>query len=316
MWIESLLHKHSNLGIILSLNLEKGIHVKAPPGVLTTTLRQELKRYKPEIIAYLEKQQQIVQKDIKVQESIPNRINLVCSGNKIKKSEFEERTAIREFDGHLPKPVTEPLAMMDIINVSHGVVTNSKEAEWHDAIKVILERDKPITVTQKTWDAVLFATRDLLHPDSPHLSNMIKYGWSLTDIFGCHKSSIEDRHDHKGVILLLGSRCIDCVSEHSIAIKTCTGAIQTYRRHPLPLTQQRTLMDVNPLLKSYQEITQAGLEKYYWYFEQRLSAYRDQYPPNEIDRQAMNDTVYLFMEDNNLDVTSIRVNQFIKKMVI
>lgn len=72
------------------------------------------------------------------------------------------------------------------------------------------------------------------------------------------------------------------------------------------------------LVRPLKEIKKSGLEKYYWYFEERaaIREFDGETPKVDVDRQAMNDTVYLFMEDNNLDVTSVEVNQFIKKMVI
>ena len=72
------------------------------------------------------------------------------------------------------------------------------------------------------------------------------------------------------------------------------------------------------LVRPLEEIKASGLEKYYWYFEERaaIREFDGETAREDIDRQSMNDTVYLFMEDNNLDVTSIKVNQFIKKMIL
>ena len=80
------------------------------------------------------------------------------------------------------------------------------------------------------------------------------------------------------------------------------------------------------LVRPFDEIKQSGLEKYYCYFEERaaIREFEGGQPrydgkdnlANSAVWQAMNDTVYLFMEDNSLDVTSVEVNQFIKKMVL
>ena len=51
--IRSLIKKYADLGIILTLDLERGIHVKTPPGALTPILRQELKHYKQDSISFL-----------------------------------------------------------------------------------------------------------------------------------------------------------------------------------------------------------------------------------------------------------------------
>ena len=58
--IRSLIKKYSDLGISLTLDLERGIHVKSPPGAFTPILRQELKHYKQDIIHFLKSPQNLV----------------------------------------------------------------------------------------------------------------------------------------------------------------------------------------------------------------------------------------------------------------
>jgi hypothetical protein len=79
--------------------------------------------------------------------------------------------------------------------------------------------------------------------------------------------------------------------------------------------EERTIY---PFIRSYEEIKQAGLEKYYRYFAERLDIhkYEGKFPETDIHRQAMNDVVYQFMEDHSVDQSSMAVNLFIKKMIL
>ena len=58
--IRSLIKKYVDLGITLTLDLERGIHVKTPPGALTPILRQELTHYKQDIINFLKNPKNLV----------------------------------------------------------------------------------------------------------------------------------------------------------------------------------------------------------------------------------------------------------------
>lgn len=53
MSIHALIQKYSNLGIKLSPNAQKGIHLKVPSGVMTDAIKQNVMANKAEIIACL-----------------------------------------------------------------------------------------------------------------------------------------------------------------------------------------------------------------------------------------------------------------------
>jgi hypothetical protein len=70
------------------------------------------------------------------------------------------------------------------------------------------------------------------------------------------------------------------------------------------------------LIKSYQEIKELGLEKYYYYFKQRFDVRKSQgLSFDDAEWKGMNDTVYYFIEQTKFTLDSVEVNQFIKKMV-
>jgi hypothetical protein len=346
MNMEYIIQEYYNIGIILSYDEVKGIHVKSPPGVLTENIRQELKRYKPEIVNFLKSPRNavdsvdIVKKNPRVstlstdqrgtfekkQELGSHNSSLVDFGKKqgstIKKAFYQQRT--KEQTVLCLKQLQEKLAPYHL------------PPEGKEAVEKILTRSKPKGFSDKFWTGLCFNTEKI----TPHLTTLIQCGWTLKNIFGCHPTHPSQRYECMGLLLLLEDNTIHEVTEGSITLKTRTGAIQTYRRHVTPLPDQITLMELeedqnhhipqqfgsifanqedgsSSLLRSFNEIKHAGLEEYYDYFQERaaIREFDSKLPKEEAEWQAMNDTVYKFMEDHHVDQGSIEVNRFIKRML-
>jgi len=117
---------------------------------------------------------------------------------------YEERTAIIEHDSGLPKEWAEAFARMDCCQ-------------------------RPRHIHQKHWQEIVNDTGQLL---DRHIHDIIRCGWSIADIFGCHRAVPDLRYDCMGLLILLHDREVVEVRPDGIVIRISTGTTQTFTKSP------------------------------------------------------------------------------------
>ena len=117
----------------------------------------------------------------------------------------EERAAIIEYDGHVPRDWAEGYTRLD--------------------------PDHPLgDVPLRRWQGFVDDIGRFL--DSPFCAVAAALGWSAFDLFGCDRKKPFARIDHMGLCwLIAGNRLVD-LSNDAAVIETWTGSRQTYRRKP------------------------------------------------------------------------------------
>jgi hypothetical protein len=117
----------------------------------------------------------------------------------------EERGAIVEYDGGIPRAWAEGFARLD--------------------------PDRPPgDVPAKRWLA--FIDDIGLFLDSPFCAVAAALGWGPFDLFGCGRDRPFARIDCAGLLWLLNGDKLVALTENTATIETRTGARQTYRRKP------------------------------------------------------------------------------------
>ena len=114
-------------------------------------------------------------------------------------------------------------------------------AAFELTLTTILTRAKPTSLSQVKWDFVLMQARLWIEEGKSQLENIIKNGWTLQDIFGCHQTSPGNRYECMGMLLLLQVKTIETVNQDCILFKTASGATQSYWRPQLISPAQTTL---------------------------------------------------------------------------
>jgi hypothetical protein len=117
----------------------------------------------------------------------------------------EERAAIIEHDGAIPRAWTEGFAR--------------------------LHPDPPAgDVPPRRWQR--FVGDVGLFLDSPFCAIAAALGWGPYDLFGCDRDRPFARIDHAGLLWLLDGDKLVALTENTATIERRTGARQTYRRKP------------------------------------------------------------------------------------
>jgi hypothetical protein len=118
----------------------------------------------------------------------------------------EERVAIVQHDGSIPRAWAEGFARLD--------------------------PDRPPgDVPRRRWQR--FIDDVGLFLDSPFCSVAIKLGWGSYDLFGCDRDRPFGRINHAGLLWLLDGHRLVALSENTATIEMRTGARQSYRRKPI-----------------------------------------------------------------------------------
>ena len=205
----------------------------SPPGVLTTEERglrkseefcqiQEIQT--PKHLKHLQKHKGETQEGLKV--------------------DYEERAAIMEFDGGLPREEAEALAALGgKVDLS---LLDTVPSPWREECSKLLTRPAPRTIPQRRWDGIVGHTRALISPISHHMENLAQYRWGLHDIFGCHPTAPEARIDYMGLLLLLSDRItLRGIYQGEILLNTVSGSLQRFQRPLGPLPGQVLLTQVS-----------------------------------------------------------------------
>lgn len=117
----------------------------------------------------------------------------------------EERAAIVEHDGAIPRAWAEEFARLD--------------------------PDRPPgDVPQRRWQRFVDDMGRFL--DSPFCAVAVALGWGALDLFGCDRERPFARVDRAGLLWLLNGDRLVVFTDDMATIETRTGARQTYRRKP------------------------------------------------------------------------------------
>jgi hypothetical protein len=118
----------------------------------------------------------------------------------LKSSDFEERAAIIEYDGEIPREWAEGLARLCVMPCPEGV----SEIRWRQVVD----------------DAGRFADN--------WAAKASALGWTAIDIFGVDRRKPEAAIHTAGLIWLLGENRIIAISADAVAVETSGGARQSF----------------------------------------------------------------------------------------
>jgi hypothetical protein len=121
---------------------------------------------------------------------------------------YEERAAIIEYEGAVPRSRAEIMARLDPTNPPVGVPM----ARWQQFID----------------DCGRFF-------DSGWVNRAEALGWGPLDLFGCDRERPLARYDHMGLLWIIQGRRLVALTADTATIDTLTGSLQTYRRVPINL---------------------------------------------------------------------------------
>jgi hypothetical protein len=97
-----------------------------------------------------------------------------------------------------------------------------------DSIEMTRTRGKPKQIRESRWNAIVNRLDVLVDEENHHLLKMIEYGWSLQDVFGCHKFAPEMRFDSMGLLMLLTNSRIAEVHRERALLKSRSGQTMSY----------------------------------------------------------------------------------------
>jgi hypothetical protein len=117
----------------------------------------------------------------------------------------EERAAVVEHDGGLPR-------------------------EWAEALARLDPSRAPADVPPKRW--VVFLNDCGRFLDDGWAQHATGFGWTPFDLFGCDRHKPFARIDRAGLLWLLNGRKLLALTVDSAAIGTASGGKLTYRRYP------------------------------------------------------------------------------------
>ena len=101
-------------------------------------------------------------------------------------------------------------------------------ALWLNAIETILRRDKPQAISESRWKAITVRLRRLVVEEREFFFKIIEYGWSLEEVFGCHKFAPDVRIDGMGLLMLLGKASIAEIKPRCASLKHKDDGMTTY----------------------------------------------------------------------------------------
>jgi len=140
--------------------------------------------------------------------------------------------------------VTAPINSLDAFEERAAIIEHEAgiPRQWAEAFARVCCMQRPESIPPAHWQRIVDATGRML--DSPqHIQDMVRYGWSVADIFGVHPAAPINRQDAKGLLLLLREHeAIAIVDANTIGLRnTRTGNLLFYR-HPLNPTRERIML--------------------------------------------------------------------------
>ena len=104
---------------------------------------------------------------------------------------------------------------------------------WKLALVETLESSQLSKITNDRWQAIINQIHLWLNQNSNQLQKIIADGWTIQNIFGCHKLYHEQRTDRMGLLMLIHGKTIEEVQMGAISLKTLSGAEQCFYKNIL-----------------------------------------------------------------------------------
>jgi hypothetical protein len=101
-------------------------------------------------------------------------------------------------------------------------------SDWMRAIETLQSRQKPKDIKDERWQDILKRLNRLVEQETDHLLKIIEYGWSLEEVFGCHKFAPDVRIDGMGLLMLLGKASIAEIKPRCASLKHKDDGMITY----------------------------------------------------------------------------------------
>jgi hypothetical protein len=137
-----------------------------------------------------------------------HRMELIVALAEAERDEFEQRSAIIEHDGKIPREWAEGFARLDP-NRAPGDVPAKRWLRFVDDVGTFL--------------------------DSPFCAVAAALGWRPHDLFGCDRDRPFARIDQSGLLWLLNGAKLVALSDNTATIEIRTGTRQTWRRKSIEL---------------------------------------------------------------------------------
>jgi TubC N-terminal docking domain len=106
---------------------------------------------------------------------------------------------------------------------------NETVAAWADGVARLRRMPPPRNYPEHAWQQLIADAERFLHH---WVAQAHRLGWPAWELFGCHRRAPWARIQGMGLVLLLRGDEIAALTATEAAIRTGTGARQTYRRKP------------------------------------------------------------------------------------
>jgi hypothetical protein len=117
---------------------------------------------------------------------------------------FEERAAVVEYDGGVPR-------------------------EWAEGFARLCQMSRPAAIPPARWVELVDNAGRFIDGWAVQAAAL---GWNAADIFGCHREAPLARYDLQGLVFVVGSGQVVGITALSATIRTRGGATLTFRRTP------------------------------------------------------------------------------------
>ena len=122
------------------------------------------------------------------------------------------------------------------LNVVVECLNANLPIEWLDGLDKLRAISRPVSVQPDRWQQL---TVDAARFAGDWGASAAALGWKTLDLFGCHPLAPDQRYDYMCVVWLLTGASIVAVSADAIAMRTKSGATQTFYRSQLPVGNGR-----------------------------------------------------------------------------
>jgi hypothetical protein len=135
-----------------------------------------------------------------------------------------EATSVQNEESGVQNPATERLKRQH-----HGCVLPPEGTpnEWSEGVALLRNAPAPRGYPQRAWQQLILDAERFLDRWAAQAAAL---GWPTWELFGCHRGAPWGRIQGMGLVLLLRGDELAALTATEAAIRTPTGAHQTYRR--------------------------------------------------------------------------------------
>ncbi len=118
--------------------------------------------------------------------------------------------------------------------------------DWAEAFARVCLMQRPANISEQGWQRIIDNSGRLLD-NKNHLRDMVRYGWTVDDIFGVDESATEKWQGAKGLLLMLDDNEVTSIaSEYVIDLRhSYSGDVLHYTKPPSPSANQWVLQGVS-----------------------------------------------------------------------